>query len=472
MHDVDVPRTRVRRRDARLLIAPFCDVYVSAHFDGSAPRARRELAQDLSGRGVSFISSDEEIVSRADHIRAVTLECSDGLMATLGVSSARVVRPRRDVPARIGLEFDFARPRPRLGARVRRLSDGYYAPRDRADATWLVRAVLGVDSAARDRRQTDRIRVPLEAAIVARLFSGERLSVEAALADVAPGGLGCLADPDCASGPIDRVELWWRDRLLLERAARAVFVEPATVRSQKRSRVRVQISGDLDPADWSLPLWVGPPEFGWIRLLDGKARANVVQTALLVRDEISVGQVCSTEARDAAMQLSYDAYVHDGIVTPDEIPRANWAGEFDHAAVVFLAHAKDVPVGTLSLVSPVDGRLPFSKYCPVASQPRLAGKVVEARRLAVSPTHRYDLNRRLGVALLLIAAGFRRCVVDGVDRIIVGVQPPQERFYRAMGFSPASDLFSHLRYGVPIRLMSIEVANAPAMDRLLRRLSR
>lgn len=416
----------------------------------------RELVQDLSSRAVSFFTSNPEILTHADLVRSVTVACPDGLSATLGIAAAHVRPVAKGAPSRVALEFEHPRPPIRTLSSMQRLADGLFAPRRRADAPRLVRAMLGADPTAAERRATERIRVPLEDHIEVLFVRGGEVVAEALLADVAPLGFGCIApDGFHLSAPIDEVRLRVDGHELVRRRVRELLTLPVVVRGETRTRVRVVIEPAQGPSTWALPAWVGAHEFGAVRL--GKSHAPLVQAALLAKSDIRVSQAVTPEELEAALDLSHAAFVDDGYVDAEAVPRSRWRDRFDDDALVLVAHAGDLLAATIRLIPETDHGLPHRVYCPEESWPERKGSRVEASRLAVSHAYRPDINGRLGVALLVVTEGYKRCVREGWEYVVMGARLSQEPFYRAMGFKPVSPPFRHLRWGFEIRMFELAV---------------
>lgn len=450
------PRGTSRRREARLLVAPFADALIEAHFEGQSGRAPRELVQDLSSRAVSFFTSNRDLVDHADRIRSVTLACPDGLAATLGISAAHVRPLAVGAPARVALEFEHPRPPMRTMSSMQRLTDGLYAPRRRADALQLVRAMLGADPTSAERRATERIRVRLEDRILVSFESAGEVVGEATLADVAPLGFGCIAPEGFElTWPADEVRLHFGERELLRRRVREILTLPVVVRGEARTRVRVVLEPEQGPSTWTLPAWVGAHEFGAVRLEE--TTPALVQSAMLARGEVKVSEARTRVDLDAALDLSHAAFVEDGYVDGETIPRGSWRDKFDEHAIVLIARAGDLLAGTIRLVPETSEGLPHRVYCPEEYWPERTGNRVEASRLAVSHAYRPDINGRLGVAVLLVTEGYRRCVEEGWERVVMGARLSQEPFYRALGFRPASPPFQHKRWGFEIRMFELTV---------------
>lgn len=428
----------------------------------------RELVQDLSSRAVSFFTSNPEILTHADLVRSVTVACPDGLSATLGIAAAHVRPVAKGAPSRVALEFEHPRPPIRTLSSMQRLADGLFAPRRRADAPRLVRAMLGADPTAAERRATERIRVPLEDHIEVLFVRGGEVVAEALLADVAPLGFGCIApDGFALSAPIDEVRLRVDGHELVRRRVRELLTLPVVVRGETRTRVRVVIEPAQGPSTWALPAWVGAHEFGAVR--PDASHAALVQAALLARSEIEVSQAVTTEDKEAALDMSHTAFVEDGFVSADAIPRAQWRDRFDDDAIVLVAHAGDLLAGTLRLVPETAQGLPHQSFCPEELWPERRGSRVEASRLAVSHAYRPDINGRLGVALLVVTEGYRRCVQEGWEYVVMGARVSQEAFYRAMGFQPVSPPFPHRKVGFLTRMFELRVSEPGPLLRAARK---
>jgi hypothetical protein len=466
------PRVRgtSRRREARLLVAPFADALIEAHFEGQSGRVPRELVQDLSSRAVSFFTSNSDLVTNAARIRSVTVACPDGFAVTLGVSAVHVRPVAEGAPSRVALEFEHARPSMRTLASMQRLADGLYAPRKRADALQLVRAMLGADPTVAERRVTERIRVPLEDKILVSFVREGQVVGEAVLADVAPLGFGCIAEEGFTlSDAADEVRLHLSTRELLRRRVREVLTMPVVVRGETRTRIRIVIEPEQGPSTWTLPAWIGPREFGAVRLQDSGS-GSLVQSAMLARGEVKVSEAHTPEDLSAALDLSHAAFVEDGFVDGVTIPRARWADAFDPHAIVLIARASDLVAGTIRLVRETDDQgLPHRVYCPEAYWPERRGTRVEASRLAVSHAYRPDVNGRLGVAVLLVTEGYRRCVADGFEFVVMAARLSQEPFYKALGFRPVSPPFKHQRWGFEIRMFELTVAEPGPLLRASRK---
>ncbi|MBI2895693.1 MAG: hypothetical protein HYY06_19205 [Deltaproteobacteria bacterium] len=460
-----------RRRDARLLVAPFLEAVVAPHFEGQRGRAPREIVQDLSTRGLSFFTANADLIGQAHRIDAVTVECPDGLAATLGVATAHVRSGQAGLgsPVRMALEFEHPRPPIRITSAVQRLADGLFAPKRRADAARLVRALLGADPEARERRRAERIRVPLEDEIRVHLERAGAVVGEALLADVSSHGFGCIAPEDFQlSGAVEEVRLVAKGRELVRRAVRDVFVDRRSVRGQPRTQLRVVIAPPPGAADLNLPLWVGAHEFGSVRLRRGGPGAELVQAALLARTDVRIVEARTPEERDAAADLSYEAFMGEGDVVAARCPRSAWSDDFESRATVLLARAGDLIAGTIRLVPDGPGGLPFQQYAPEEVWPRPSSRRAEGGRLAVSRAYRQDVNARLGLGLLLIARDVQMAQVQGVERILIGVRLSHARFYRAIGFEPISHPFVHLQFGLEAQLLEIGVASPGPLRKFMR----
>ncbi len=460
-----------RRRDARLLVAPFLEAVVALHFEGQRGRAPREIVQDLSTRGLSFFTANPELVGHADRIDAVTVECPDGLSATLAVGMVHVragqVRP--ESPVRMALEFEHPRPPIRITSSLQRLADGLYAPKRRSDAARLVRALLGADPEALERRRDERIRVPLEDEIRVLLERDGAVVGEALLADVSSRGFGCIAPEELAlAGPVEEVRLVARGRELVRRPVRDVFVDRRTVRGQPRTLLRVVIVPPPGAHDLNLPLWVGAHEFGAVRLQRGGPGAALVQAALLARSDVKVVEARTRDERSAASDLSYEAFMGEGDVNDERCPRSAWSDEFESRATVLVARAGDLLAGTIRLVPDGIGGLPFQQYAPREVWPDPSTRRAEGGRLAVSRAYRQDVNARLGLGLLLIARDVQLAQSQGVERIVIGVRLSHARFYRAIGFRPVSDTFVHIQFGLEAQLLEIDVTSPGPLRKFMR----
>lgn len=438
------------------------------HFEGRSGSVPRELVQDLSSRAVSFFTSNPEFVVHADRITSVTVACPDGLAATLGIAAAHVRPVAAGAPARVALEFEHPRPPIRTLSSMQRLADGLYAPRRRADAPRLVRAILGADPTAAERRATERIRVPLEDNILVSFVRGDEVVGEALLADAAPLGFGCIApDGFVLPVPVDEVRLHLDRSELLRRRVREIMTLPVVVRGETRTRVRVVIEPDQGPSTWALPAWVGAHEFGAVRL--DSSHAPIVQAALLLRRDIRVSQAIEPAELEAALDLSHAAFVGDGFLDPEKLPRSRWRDRFDDDAIVLLARAGDLAAATLRLVPDTPAGLPHQLYCPRELWPERRGSRVEASRLAVSQAYRPDINGRLGLALLIVTEGYNRCVQEGWQYVIMAARASQEPFYKAMGFRTVSPRFVHPGLGLDSLLYELTVAEPGPLLRAARK---
>jgi hypothetical protein len=378
----------------------------------------------------------------------VTVACPDGLAATLGVATAHVRPVAEGAPSRVALEFEHPREPIRTLSSMQRLADGLYAPRRRADAPQLVRAMLGADPTAAERRSTERIRVPLEDQIQMCFFRGGELLGEAVLADVAPLGFGCIApDGFVLPTPVDEVRRKVGGRELLRRRVRELETLPVVVRGETRTRVRVVIEPGQGPSTWALPAWVGAHEFGAVRL-DASNAAEIVQAALLARSELIVEEARTTREIEEARELA---------------PRATWLDGFDDGSIILTARAGDALAGTIRLVPDAGQGLPFQRYCPKEYWPQQSGRWAEASRLAVSHSYRGDINARLGVAVLLTTAGYQRCVAEGFSHVVMYARVVQERFYRALGFQTVSPPFADGRWGLVCRIFLLDVGQPGAL---------
>lgn len=457
-----------RRRDARLLVAPFIELLASPRVKGAAQPPPAEMVVDLSRRGLSFFTRNEDLLARPEAIETVVLDAPDGLSATIGVGRAQVRRPRPGAPARVALEFDVPRPAFRTDASLRRVGGGFYAPFHHEDTLGLVRAILGADDCA-ERRSADRIRVPLEMGIVVRFEGDAGVFGEATLADVSPHGLGCVGDASLEiPAGCRKVRLFWQGRELLAREVQTVFCDTGRIRGEPRTRVRVVLGGDSIRPTWDLPLWTGPREFGRVRFARPKLGPALVQAALLAKEELQVCEAVRSDDVESALDLSYATYVEDGLVDPTVLGRDRWRDEFDDHSILLVAKAGDLVAGTIRLVRESRIGLPHRGWTPEELWPTAHGMRVEAGRLAVSKAYRPDVNARLGVATLLIAAAVQKCVDEGIDELVMGARVSHERFYRAIGLVPISPVFPHARLGWPSRLMKLDVTNPGALRRVLR----
>lgn len=440
---------------------------MAPHFEGQQGGSPREIVQDLSTRGLSFFTANADLIGQADRIDAVTIECPDGLHATLGVATAHVREGQsgRGAPVRMSLEFEYPRPPIRMTASVQRLADGLFAPRRRADAGRLVRAILGADPEAVERRRTERIRVPLEEEIGVLFEKGGTVVGEAILADVSTHGFGCIApDGFTLAGAVDEVRLVARGRELVRRVVRDVFVDRRSVRGQPRTQLRVVIVPPPGAANLSLPLWAGAHEFGAVRLQRGSPAPALVQAALLARTDLRIVEARVPEEREAAADLSYEAFIGEGDVDPANCTRSEWSDAWEPRATILVARAGDLVVGTIRMVPDGTGGLPFQRYAPRGVWPPPAGRRAEGGRLAVSRAYRPDVNSRLGLGILLIARDVHLARSMGIEQIIIGVRRSHARFYRALGFRPIAD-FVHLQFAVEAQLLEFD----PASPGLLRK---
>jgi len=457
-----------RRRDARLVVAPFYELYASVRLVGSDAPVPAEVVVDLSRRGLSFFTRSEALLARPEAIESVVVEAEGGLSATIGVARAIVRRARPTGPARVALEFDAPRPAFRPTASLRRVAGDFYAPFGHEETATLVKAILGDESSA-ERRGAERIRIPLEMEIVARFESDAGVVGEATLADVSPHGLGCFVATGVETpGPCSRVRLLWGGRELLSREVRTIFSDVARVRGEPRTRLHVVLGGETIRPSWDLPLWTGAHEFGSVRLGRPQLGPAIVQAALLAKSELVVVEATSPADLEAALDLSHATYEEDGLVDAGSIPRDAWRDEFDDHSTILVAKAGDFVAGTIRLVHESHAGLPHQHWTPRTLWKRPGGACVEAGRLAVSKAYRPDVNARLGVAMLLIGAAVQRCVDDEQDELVMGCRESHERFYRAIGLEPISPVFPHTRLGWPSRLMTLDIRNRSALKRVLR----
>jgi N-acyl-L-homoserine lactone synthetase len=102
--------------------------------------------------------------------------------------------------------------------------------------------------------------------------------------------------------------------------------------------------------------------------------------------------------RDAIHRLRHEQVIGHGWASPDDLPAGLERDEHDPFAVQVGAWSGATLVGEMRLVLPVaDRRLPVEEAFGLDIEPR--GKVVEAGRLVVAPSHRGDPSHRIWGAL-------------------------------------------------------------------------
>ena len=87
----------------------------------------------------------------------------------------------------------------------------------------------------------------------------------------------------------------------------------------------------------------------------------------------------------------------------------------------------------------------------------------------VPRAYRRDVNTRVGIAMKLVVETLEWCIAAGLQRMVIVSTLSHERFYRILGFQPASEPFPHpLAFGVSTQVFVLDLTSERTMRRIHR----